>query len=150
MAHCQVNMSQYQSISYFTLRHKVIPCTLSCIASVLRLCIIHHHSLAAETQTAQANKINILPVLWQRAMHQILACAQRIILLVTRELLVSGHNVGEVRATWDCWVMTFLIWCLSQWPTRAEPLAKSTKHSNSGLSGTLSSLCVETFANWWR
>lgn len=42
------------------------------------LCIIHQPSLAAETES-QTNKINILPLMWQCAMHQILLCAQRII-----------------------------------------------------------------------
>lgn len=97
---------------------------------------------------AKPNKINILPVLWQCAMHQILPCAQRII---SQERIFSERpqRVGEVRGTWywgdDISHLASQSVGRMSWGT-----SQISEHNCLDLPGTLSCLRLHTYSKWWR
>lgn len=100
--------SETWSVLFYTVMHWI------CAA----FCIIHQTYLTAESGS-KTSKINILPVMWQCAMHQILLCAQRII---SQQRIISEWPHGGGSGRCDCWVM-FLLWPLSQWPDELQRYA---------------------------
>lgn len=138
------SINQYH-ISLWDIKRFVVHCH-----AVLLWCPLHNTSTFPWQQKLRAkpNKINILPVLWQCAMHQILLCAQRII---SQERIISerpqcegserdagllGNDISHLASQ----LVGHMSWGTSQ----------ISKHDHLGLPGTLSSLRVQTYSNWWR